>query len=177
MSKVMYVVDGIEIVEQYNGVELVSITIDGSTTYVGSKDYENKTIDDIVKYLIDNVIEIVKNGILITDIVEEPMAHPHYHSRSYNTIEFDEDDCGVIGILYDGGCSGSPSAWNHYKTCYDLTSIAEWILHDILCAEEVIDDYRHQVTVNKDLWNIYISHLTWGENDEENEKKREKLYM
>lgn len=168
MSKVVYEVNNVQVVEEYNGVELVSITIGESTTKIGSKDYENKTINDIVKFLIDNVDKIVKEGIMISDITEEPMAHPHYHSRYYNTIEFDEDDYGEIGILYDTGCSGSPNAWNHYKTCYNLIAIAEWILNDILCAEEVIDDERYSVELNEDLYNIYKSNLTYLD---ENEKQ------
>lgn len=176
MAKVKYVLDGIEVVECYNGVELVSITIGENTTKIGNKNYESETIDDIIKYLIDNIDVIIKKGIMVTDVTEEPMAHPHYHSRYTNEVVFEEDDYGVLGICYDSGCSGSPSAWNHYKTSHHLTAIAEWILHDILCAEEVIDDYRHTVEINKDLWNIYVSHLTWN-GEEDDEEKRKKLYM
>ena len=68
---------------------------------------------NIMKWIINNMKEIVENGIVITDVIEEPMEH--YQSRTTYVLEYGEDDYGVIGIVADMGLSGSPSAWNHYR--------------------------------------------------------------
>lgn len=155
MAKVIYMVDGIEIVECYDGVKLTSIIIDGEEIVVGKTN--NKTIKEIVDYLINNIAKIVKEGIMVIDIVNGVTNHPHYHSRYYNSIEFDEDDYGVTTIIYDSGCSGSPSAWNHYKCSSDLVGIASWIMSDFYYArvEEAQEEDRI-VDFNKDLLQIYI---------------------
>ena len=128
MSKVIYNVNGKQVVEQYNGVELVSITIDEETIFIGKSSH--KVINEIVKYLVDNIDIIITEGIMIVDIIEEPTKHPHYHSRTYKSIEYGDDDYGVKTIIYDLGLSGSPSAWNHYITTGCLTLYAEWIHSD-----------------------------------------------
>lgn len=114
----------------------------------------------IVQWIIKNMETIINRGIDIADIIEEPIAHPHYHSRTTYTLEYGEDDYGITGIVEDVGCSGSPSAWNHYRQVKSYFDLAESISNTMYEVEDVINDDRYEVTVNKELWNIHIDSLT-----------------
>lgn len=104
----------------------------------------------IVNWISDNVDEIIDNGIVITDVIEEPM-NSHYQSRTTYVLEYGEDDYGVIGIMADMGLSGSPSAWNHYRKVMNFQELAEDIFCRILEAEDAIYDSNYKVFIREDL--------------------------
>ena len=104
---------------------------------------------NIMKWIINNMKEIVENGIVITDVIEEPMEH--YQSRTTYVLEYGEDDYGVIGIVADMGLSGSPSAWNHYRQVMTFQELAEDIFCRILEAEDAIYDGNYKVFIREDL--------------------------
>ena len=104
----------------------------------------------IVNWISDNIDEIIENGIVITDVIEEPMT-PNYQSRTTYVLEYGEDDYGVIGIVADMGLSGSPSAWNHYREVMTFQELAEDIFCRILEAEDVIYDEDYKVFIREDL--------------------------
>lgn len=97
--------------------------------------------------------EIIENGIIITDVIEEP-RNQHYNSRTTYVLEYGEDDYGNIGILADMGLSGSPSAWNHYREVMSFQELAEDIFCRILEAEDVIYDEDYKVFIREDLLKI-----------------------
>ena len=106
----------------------------------------------IVNWISNNMEEIVENGIVITDVIEEPMDS--YHSRTTYVLEYGEDDYGVIGIVADMGLSGSPSAWNHYREVMTFQELAEDIFCRILEAEDAIYDEDYKVFIREDLLKI-----------------------
>ena len=104
----------------------------------------------IVNWISNNMKEIVENGIVITDVIEEPM-NPNYQSRTTYVLEYGKDDYGVIGIVADMGLSGSPSAWNHYRQVMTFQELAEDIFCRILEAEDAIYDNNYKVFIREDL--------------------------
>lgn len=107
----------------------------------------------IVNWISNNMEEIIENGIVITDVIEEPMT-PHYQSRTTYVLEYGEDDYGVIGVVADMGLSGSPSAWSHYREVMTFQELAEDIFCRILEAEDVIYDEDYKVFIREDLLEI-----------------------
>lgn len=107
----------------------------------------------IVNWISNNMKEIVENGIVITDVIEEPMGS-HYQSRTTYVLEYGEDDYGVIGVVADMGLSGSPSAWNHYREVMTFQELAEDIFCRILEAEDAIYDEDYKVFIREDLLEI-----------------------
>ena len=107
---------------------------------------------NIMKWISNNMKEIVENGIVITDVIEEPMDS--YQSRTTYVLEYGEDDYGVIGIVADMGLSGSPSAWNHYREVMTFQELAEDIFCRILEAEDAIYDEDYKVFIREDLLEI-----------------------
>lgn len=104
----------------------------------------------IVNWISNHMEEIIENGIVITDVIEEPMDS-HYQSRTTYVLEYGEDDYGVIGIVADMGLSGSPSAWNHYREVMTFQELAEDIFCRILEAEDAIYDKDYKVFIREDL--------------------------
>ena len=104
----------------------------------------------IVNWISNNIEEIINNGIVITDVIEEPM-NQNYQSRTTYVLEYGEDDYGVIGIVADMGLSGSPSAWNHYREVMNFQELAEDIFCRILEAEDAIYDGNYKVFIREDL--------------------------
>ena len=104
---------------------------------------------NIMKWIISNMKEIVENGIVITDVIEEPMNS--YQSRTTYVLEYGEDDYGTTGIVADMGLSGSPSAWNHYREVMTFQELAEDIFCRILEAEDAIYDGNYKVFIREDL--------------------------
>ena len=105
---------------------------------------------NIMKWIISNMKEIVENGIVITDVIEEPM-NQNYQSRTTYVLEYGEDDYGTTGIVADMGLSGSPSAWNHYREVMSFQELAEDIFCRILEAEDAIYDGNYKVFIREDL--------------------------
>lgn len=108
----------------------------------------------IIQWISNHMEEIIENGIVITDVIEEQMAHPHYQSRTTYVLEYGKDDYGVIGIVADMGLSGSPSAWNHYREVMTFQELAEDIFCRILEAEDAIYDEDYKVFIREDLLEI-----------------------
>ena len=106
---------------------------------------------NIIQWISNNIDEIINNGIVITDVIEEPVAQPHYQSRTTYVLEYGKDDYGVIGIVADMGLSGSPSAWNHYRQVMTFQELAEDIFCRILEAEDAIYDGNYKVFIREDL--------------------------
>ena len=106
----------------------------------------------IMEWISSNMKEIVENGIIITDVIEEP--NQNYQSRTTYVLEYGEDDYGVIGMVADMGLSGSPSAWNHYREVMSFQELAEDIFCRILEAEDVIYDEDYKVFIREDLLEI-----------------------
>ena len=107
----------------------------------------------IVNWISNNIDEIISNGIVITDVIEEPM-NSNYQSRTTYVLEYGEDDYGVIGVVADMGLSGSPSAWNHYREVMTFQELAEDIFCRILEAEDAIYDGNYEVFIREDLLEI-----------------------
>lgn len=107
----------------------------------------------IVNWISQNIDEIIKNGIVITDVIEEP-TNQNYQSRTTYVLEYGEDDYGVIGVVADMGLSGSPSAWNHYREVMTFQELAEDIFCRILEAEDAIYDEDYKVFIREDLLEI-----------------------
>lgn len=105
---------------------------------------------NIIQWISNHVEEIINNGIVITDVIEEPIDS-HYQSRTNYILEYGEDDYGVIGIVADMGLSGSPSAWNHYRQVMTFQELAEDIFCRILEAEDAIYDGNYKVFIREDL--------------------------
>lgn len=105
----------------------------------------------IINWISNNLNEIVNNGIVITDVIEEPMNQQNYQSRTTYVLEYGEDDYGVIGVMADMGLSGSPSAWNHYREVMTFQELAEDIFCRILEAEDAIYDGNYKVFIREDL--------------------------
>ena len=105
---------------------------------------------NIMKWISNNMKEIINNGIIITDVIEEPM-NQNYQSRTTYVLEYGEDDYGVIGVVADMGLSGSPSAWNHYREVMSFQELAEDIFCRILEAEDAIYDGNYKVFIREDL--------------------------
>lgn len=104
----------------------------------------------IVNWISNHIDEIISNGIVITDVIEEQM-NQNYQSRTTYVLEYGKDDYGVIGILADMGLSGSPSAWNHYREVMTFQELAEDIFCRILEAEDAIYDEDYKVFIREDL--------------------------
>ena len=104
----------------------------------------------IIQWISNNIEEIINNGIVITDVIEEPM-NQNYQSRTTYVLEYGEDDYGVIGVVADMGLSGSPSAWNHYREVMTFQELAEDIFCRILEAEDAIYDGNYEVFIREDL--------------------------
>lgn len=105
---------------------------------------------NIMKWISNNIDEIISNGIVITDVIEKPMDS-NYQSRTTYVLEYGEDDYGVIGVVADMGLSGSPSAWNHYREVMSFQELAEDIFCRILEAEDVFYDEDYKVFIREDL--------------------------
>lgn len=84
----------------------------------------------IIRFIIANMDKIVKEGIIITDIIEGVMNHPHYHSRVITELYYDDEKGFLVS---KESRSGSPSCWAHYKNNYEASifEIAKWIVNDI----------------------------------------------
>lgn len=108
---------------------------------------------NIMKWISNNMKEIINNGIVITDVIEEP-RNSNYQSRTTYVLEYGKDDYGVIGIVADMGLSGSPSAWNHYREVMTFQELAEDIFCRILEAEDAIYDEDYKVFIREDLLEI-----------------------
>ena len=108
----------------------------------------------IVNWISNNINEIINNGIVITDVIEEQPMAQHYHSRTTYVLEYGEDDYGVIGVVADMGLSGSPSVWNHYREVMTFQELAEDIFCRILEAEDAIYDGNYKVFIREDLLKI-----------------------
>ena len=106
----------------------------------------------IVNWISNNIDEIIENGIVITDVIEEPMDS--YQSRTTYVLEYGKDDYGTTGIVADMGLSGSPSAWNHYREVMTFQELAEDIFCRILEAEDAIYDEDYKVFIREDLLEI-----------------------
>lgn len=104
----------------------------------------------IVNWISNHMEEIIENGIVITDVIEEP-RNSNYQSRTTYVLEYGKDDYGVIGIVADMGLSGSPSAWNHYRQVMTFQELAEDIFCRILEAEDAIYDGNYKVFIREDL--------------------------
>ena len=104
----------------------------------------------IIQWISNHVEEIISNGIVITDVIEE-QTESNYQSRTTYVLEYGEDDYGVIGIVADMGLSGSPSAWNHYREVMSFQELAEDIFCRILEAEDAIYDGNYKVFIREDL--------------------------
>ena len=104
----------------------------------------------IIQWISNNIDEIISNGIVITDVIEEPM-NQNYQSRTTYVLEYGEDDYGVIGVVADMWLSGSPSAWNHYREVMTFQELAEDIFCRILEAEDVFYDEDYKVFIREDL--------------------------
>ena len=107
----------------------------------------------IVNWISNHVEEIINNGIVITDVIEEA-RNSNYQSRTTYVLEYGKDDYGVIGIVADMGLSGSPSAWNHYREVMTFQELAEDIFCRILEAEDAIYDGNYKVFIREDLLEI-----------------------
>ena len=107
----------------------------------------------IINWISNNLNEIVNNGIVITDVIEEA-RNLNYQSRTTYVLEYGKDDYGVIGIVADMGLSGSPSAWNHYREVMTFQELAEDIFCRILEAEDAIYDGNYKVFIREDLLEI-----------------------
>ena len=107
----------------------------------------------IIQWISNNMEEIAENGIVITDVIEEP-RNSNYQSRTTYVLEYGKDDYGVIGIVADMGLSGSPSAWNHYREVMTFQELAEDIFCRILEAEDAIYDEDYKVFIREDLLEI-----------------------
>lgn len=107
----------------------------------------------IVNWISNNINEIINNGIVITDVIEEP-RNSNYQSRTTYVLEYGKDDYGVIGIVADMGLSGSPSAWSHYRQVMTFQELAEDIFCRILEAEDAIYDEDYKVFIREDLLEI-----------------------
>lgn len=98
---------------------------------------------DVIRFLSDNMDKIVKEGMTITDVIEDKMAHPHYHSRNIFSLYYDEKRKSLMSVL---SCSGSPSCWNHYEMpVISYRDLAEEIIERIEEAKEYEDDERNFV--------------------------------
>ena len=105
---------------------------------------QNKEEMTVVKFIIDNMEKIIKNGLNITDVTEDPTRHPHYSSRVVTELYYHEDGY----LVHRESRSGSPDAWAYYENDYPVTisEIAKWIVDDInaskaLEEEENMDIY------------------------------------
>ncbi len=107
----------------------------------------------IVNWISNHMEEIINNGIVITDVIEEQIES-NYQSRTTYVLEYGEDDYGTTGIVADMGLSGSPSAWNHYREVMTFQELAEDIFCRILEAEDAIYDEDYKVFIREDLLEI-----------------------
>ena len=100
-------------------------------------------VTDVMKFLSENMGEIVKDGMTIVDVIEDEYAHPHYHSRSVFSLYYDEKRKELMSVL---SLSGSPSAWNHYEMpIVSYEDLASEIIERIEEAKEYQDDERNFV--------------------------------
>lgn len=98
---------------------------------------------DVIRFLSNNMDEIIRNGLVISDVIEDKMAHPHYHKRDIFSLYYDEKKEELMSVL---SCSGSPSCWNHYEMpVISYRDLAEEILERIEEAKTYQDDERNFV--------------------------------
>ena len=100
-------------------------------------------VTDVMKFLSENMGEIVKDGMTIVDVIKDEYAHPHYHARNVFSLYYDEKKEELMSVL---SCSGSPSCWNHYEMpVISYRDLAEEIIERIEEAKEYKDDERNFV--------------------------------
>lgn len=90
----------------------------------------------IINFIIANMTKIVKEGLLLTEIVEEPHRHPHYQSCVTTEIYYDDEKrC----LIHNEARSGSPGAVNDYPSeVYNISQLAENIRDDINVTNEIL---------------------------------------
>lgn len=97
----------------------------------------------IIKFIIANMDKIIKDGILLTEVIEEPHKHPHYHSCVSTELYYDnEKEC----LVHNEARSGSPSAVNHYPSeVFSIMRLAENIRDDINAANSILSSEEEDV--------------------------------
>ena len=105
----------------------------------------------IIRFVIANMHKIIKGEVIpIIDIIEGPNRHPHYHSRITTDLYYDFKN---EMLVYDMGCSGSPSCWSHYSNNEEghehelgTFELARKIRKDIkratILIEKEVDDFK-----------------------------------
>lgn len=90
----------------------------------------------IINFIIANMDKIVKDGLLLTEVIEEPHKHPHYHSCVSTELYYDDEkEC----LIHRENRSGSPSAVNHYPSeVFSFLQLAENIRDDINVANNIL---------------------------------------
>ena len=104
---------------------------------------QNKEEMKVVKFIIDNMEQIIKKGLDITDVTEDPTGHPHYQSRVVTELYYHKDGY----LVHRESRSGSPDAWAHYENDYPVTisEIAKWILDDINASKALEEEENMDV--------------------------------
>lgn len=98
---------------------------------------------DVVRFLSNNMEKIIREGIVITDVIEDKMAHPHYYARNIFSLYYDDKKEQLMSVL---SCSGSPSCWNHYEMpVINYHDLAEEIIERIEEAKEYEADDKNFV--------------------------------
>ena len=116
--------------------------------YFGDNMEEYKRFEQdisIIKFIIANMSKLVKGeSILLTDVIEDPQGHPHYHSRITTELYYDKEKDLLV---HDEGRSGSPSCWHHYSNnekdheySINILDLARNIRDDINAARCLSDD-------------------------------------
>ena len=101
------------------------------------------TTVDVIRFLSNNMGKIMKEGLVISDVIEDKMAHPHYYARNIFSLYYDEKKEELMSVL---SCSGSPSCWNHYEMpVISYKDLAEEIIERIEEAKTYQDDERNFV--------------------------------
>lgn len=115
------------------------------------KEIQEKQEIAVIRFIIANMEKLVRGkSIPLTDVIEDPMGHPHYHSRVITELEYNwEKEL----LVHDEGRSGSPSAWNHYRNDEDkaeyqipIFQLARWIVDDINAAKTLSEDDNCEVS-------------------------------
>jgi hypothetical protein len=101
------------------------------------------TTVDVIRFLSNNMGKIMKEGLVISDVIEDKMAHPHYSARNIFSLYYDEKKKELMSVL---SCSGSPSCWNHYEMpVISYRDLAEEIIERIEEAKDYENDERNFV--------------------------------
>ena len=115
------------------------------------KELQEKQEIAVIRFIIANMEKLVRGkSIPLTDVIEDPMGHPHYQSRVITELEYNwEKEL----LVHDEGRSGSPSAWNHYRNDNDkaeyqipIFQLARWIVDDINAAKALSEEDNCKVS-------------------------------